>query len=1174
MNPGETQPRRGQDDAELGEALHHRLSQLAARLQRLTGGDDAHRSAAGESLTEAQLASDAFDDRSLSSSSDLGLDQPMPVERPASSPRDNAGVDRIANALRDLERDRMPSPASIDAPPAHSNEPPQTSDPRSAEARLRSIRERIAALKERHGDGSSRSADPSFAERAERRPPPRDRNAAIEEITARQRVIDDRPESRPPASTGLPHRPSHDQSGDRREGMTDIRRRIDEMARDAGRSAPPPSVKPTAFPPPLPGADSPGAIIGKLDNLQRTVEAFDRSPGIEAIRVSQEVLERRIDEIARHGGGSEFSAVAQQMLHRLPSSERFDALSAELDRLAERIASGDQSGALVAIADRLESFEQRLSGVGEAGRSAQKLDAEIAGLRDAVEDLYRMLHNNGSPALTRLEERLTQLSTRLENTLDDAPRADSVTDLLGRLELIAARGETAPAALESLASEIAELRARERSELASLDTHIQTLAERLDTMIDGQARERAETEELEGRIAALSARLDHLAAATPSQQSQNELAQMEQQLAALTGRLEEISTEGGGGLNRLDQQVAALMQRVEMMSTDGEALRAVQENLTELETVVQQSAPQSAEAIQSAAREAVRELSGLGGQDSEEIRGLKADLRELQAAANGDRNDTGATLDRVVHRLSALEDDVRGKGDRAIGDEPIPPAMPRSKPVSRSESPAASDQAAQTMRIQPGARRSEPSQDAGPAPGSDRERRADFIAAARRAAQAAAAEHGAASRSSIAEHDDGERVGSSPGRLARLGNAIGNHRRPILIAAAAVVLAIAAFQIARPLLNSDPETAEAPAAEQGAAPEALAPAIAPETPAVDLEALNGNPAAASPAFIPPDGVVSPRSEITPVADVDAPPVVPTPPSEPIDAAEEAVGSVYPMPEDAIGSVRLRVAAANGDPAALYEVGSRYADGNGVARDLAEAVVWLERSAEAGLAVAQHRLAAQHEAGLGVPTDRATAFRWYSAAAEQGNVMAMHNLGVMLSQGIDADPDFAGAIEWFKTAAEHGIRDSQYNLGVIHARGIGIEPDMPTSYLWFALAAGQGDSDAAARRDEIAGILSADELATARALVSAWSATGAPAAANMVEVPEGGWDAADEQVGNGDRQQLVLTIQNLLSEKGFDPGPTDGVAGPKTLDAVRDFQSTIGVQQTGRIDTQLLTALTN
>jgi localization factor PodJL len=216
----------------------------------------------------------------------------------------------------------------------------------------------------------------------------------------------------------------------------------------------------------------------------------------------------------------------------------------------------------------------------------------------------------------------------------------------------------------------------------------------------------------------------------------------------------------------------------------------------------------------------------------------------------------------------------------------------------------------------------------------------------------------------------------------------------------------------------------------------------------------------------------------------------------------------------------------------------------------------------------------YEAGLGVPEDRSAALDWYSAAAEQGNILAMHNLGVMFSQGIGGTPDFLTAVDWFTSAADHGIRDSQYNLGVIFARGIGVEPDLPEAYKWFAIAAAQGDNDAAARRDDVAAALTPEQLTAARASVTAWTIQSAPAAANTVEAPEGGWNGPEERVDAGDRGELVRTIQSLLADNGFDPGPADGVDGPRTRDAARAFQQAIGVLPTGIVDETLLTALAN
>ena len=73
----------------------------------------------------------------------------------------------------------------------------------------------------------------------------------------------------------------------------------------------------------------------------------------------------------------------------------------------------------------------------------------------------------------------------------------------------------------------------------------------------------------------------------------------------------------------------------------------------------------------------------------------------------------------------------------------------------------------------------------------------------------------------------------------------------------------------------------------------------------------------------------------------------------------------------------------------------------------------------------------------------------------------------MSEGVEGAPDHDKALQWFLAAGNYGVRDSQYNLGVIYARGLGTTQDLVESYKWFAIAAAQGDTDASARRDEVA-----------------------------------------------------------------------------------------------------------
>ena len=57
-----------------------------------------------------------------------------------------------------------------------------------------------------------------------------------------------------------------------------------------------------------------------------------------------------------------------------------------------------------------------------------------------------------------------------------------------------------------------------------------------------------------------------------------------------------------------------------------------------------------------------------------------------------------------------------------------------------------------------------------------------------------------------------------------------------------------------------------------------------------------------------------------------------------------------------------------------------------------------------------------------------------------------------------------------------------------------------------------------------------------------------------------------------RSELVLKTQANLTRLGFDAGPTDGLTGSKTRDAVRAFQGTLGITPTGIISEELLLLL--
>ncbi len=295
---------------------------------------------------------------------------------------------------------------------------------------------------------------------------------------------------------------------------------------------------------------------------------------------------------------------------------------------------------------------------------------------------------------------------------------------------------------------------------------------------------------------------------------------------------------------------------------------------------------------------------------------------------------------------------------------------------------------------------------------------------------------------------------------------------------------------------------------------------------------------------------------------------PTPPPLPSATADS-------LPE-AIGSPRLRVAAASGDPAAEFEIAARFMEGRFVPQDLAAAAHWYGRAAQQGIAPAAYRLGSFYEQGRGVERNRDGAVAWYERAALDGNPRAMHNLAVMAAEGAGQAPDFALAAAWFIPAANRGLADSQFNLAVLYARGMGVERDLMESYKWFALAANAGDSEAVNRRDEVAGVLGEETLALARARVDNWVPIPVERASVEVPRPDGGWDDASTRAGLSvdatPAQRLVAEAQNLLSQRGYDPGPADGLLGPRTNNAVRAFRQSIGLGDSDVIDQALIDAL--
>ena len=90
----------------------------------------------------------------------------------------------------------------------------------------------------------------------------------------------------------------------------------------------------------------------------------------------------------------------------------------------------------------------------------------------------------------------------------------------------------------------------------------------------------------------------------------------------------------------------------------------------------------------------------------------------------------------------------------------------------------------------------------------------------------------------------------------------------------------------------------------------------------------------------------------------------------------------------------KLLAEQGDAEAQLNLGIRYANGEGVPEDDAEAVKLYLLAAKQGLARAQNYLGIMHANGDGVPQSNVRAYIWWSVAAAQGQEDAKRNRGLV------------------------------------------------------------------------------------------------------------------------------------------------------------------------------------
>ncbi|PTE07191.1 peptidoglycan-binding protein [Mesorhizobium helmanticense] len=941
-------------------------------------------------------------------------------------------------------------------------------------------------------------------------------------------------------------------------------------------------------------ANLPEQAMERLGNqIALIADKIDRAPAMPDAEYIFQGLEQRFDVLSGMMERRQGDAIEQGNMLFRDLERRLDEVA---DRLDQRTSQVDSAGIMDAIDARFTALVKRM----ETRAPDPAGEAAIRGLESRLEDISHRLDSSAAqvagidPALIRsLEAQVAGLSAHLSKPGTPLPEFEDISPRLNEIEkslagtrdsILTAAREAAENAVSSLAGSSANTAAV--SGLAQDLKTLEALTRRSDE------RNSRTFEAIHDTLLKIVDRLGSLETSEPTDAVSELLnVQPADQDSWRGGRRAKMTVQAAPSMD-IDQPLPLMGDMAELESRAAAIMR---------------NGPNQRTPAEAAAAAAMAALgSDTLPETDEPAGGRKSMFGGLARAFKGKK-------EADIPPLAGSEPGVEIPSVDL--DEPLDPKL-ANRPLEPGS--GAPDLNAIMKRVR---------DERGPAArtGDTDTAKSDFIAAARRAAQAAAAEAEVLKRQSTK---------SGPVKALRIGDLLKKRRKPLLMGTTAILLAISGQQLGKAFFSdpvevasndaapivaaqpvetasvgatSEPKTA-AQIADRDSEPDrtvrqaepsasltkddmtaqtalyaptkaetpmdsvSAEPAPAPTAPAPMASAASPDPMAAS-----PEAIASASAEPT-----TAEPMATAPANTP--SAQDMTGAVAPadasttpaiakidIPADA-GPAALRDAAAGGDAKALFEIGSRYAESRGVKEDMAAAAKWYEKSAELGFAPAEYRIGNFYEKGVGVARDVKKSKTWYQLAAEQGNASAMHNLAVLFAMAADGVTDNESAAKWFQAAADLGVKDSQFNLGILAAKGVGMKQNLEESYKWFALVAKTGDKDAAAKRDEIANALRPEQLERARAAAELWKAKPLDPAANSADIPESWQDGTPQTTASVDMKKAVQNIQRILNKNGYEAGNADGVMGGKTKTAIMAFQTDNKMKATGTVDEKLVKAL--
>lgn len=957
--------------------------------------------------------------------------------------------------------------------------------------------------------------------------------------------------------------------------------------------------------------DVPGypALESALRNIVDHIEISERRT-----RDSLKSMQDRLGDMANRAA----HANSDELVRAAPA---FNSLESRLSELATRVQRNEQTSS--------QNDELR--------REIGSLTHRIDGVQRHAEQLVATAHTSATQAAQR---ELRDIEGRIQKLLHDS-QASMATQMVSTTDVQRMKSE-----MSALTQRIEDVRGATASErdLNALRVAVEQMSSRM-----AQGPDMRPLADMDRRLVDLTQRLEQTQHST---RNNPQLGELERRIAELDHRLAEVMRMQGDGqaMAALEQHLGDVNDRIGRTEQQLGHLDTIERAITQLFDGLEQHRSQTAQSLDDVAQRAAALAVPLA--QSPEIQALQQGLLAVRESADqSDRRSQETleavheTLEQIVTKLAELETSAAGHqvaaslAQQAVASPPVaammPPAEPQPAPAPQWVEPAVAarplpDFAAPVFEAAPAFEPATPQPSftapspfdqlqpavppTAPAPsfatqpvppafnpmaGDGLATGDDFIAAARRAAQAAAGraavtspaerppvKAGANSRFNLSlpflkgrkpKDKEKKEPGSGGPKTVPILDAPGmkdSTRKKLILAGIVLLAAVSAFTFNMLGRSVQQAPAEAPPAiQQPIAP----PAAKPQANLV----LPGAPAGeASNVAAITDQAADP-GEITgslPASRTDAS-------LSSIVAEPGTVAATVEPPPAELGTVSLRKAAAHGDAKAQFIVASRYLDGEGTTQNVTKAAYWYQEAASRGLPPAQYRVATLFERGRGVPKDVATALVWYERAAANGNIKSMHNAAVLAAGNELGAPDYDKAFRLFTEAAEHGLKDSQFNLAVLYERGLGSKVDNSQALFWYLVAARSNDADAQQRAGVLARSMQADEIAAIRKKADAWSPQPGNDDANVVSVTDATWQAettasraqpvpqptlmtpAPAQPENS--LNPVKAVQKLLMQLGFNVGDADGHMGTRTANAIRLYQLQSGLTVTGEVSPDLI-----